>query len=78
MENVNNNAIIESVKGKLWTDNKNTTGVFLRGLAPLPVGVKSSACPKCGSNNMTGALITETADESDPNILCIECGYWRD
>ena len=35
-------------------------------------------CPKCGSKNLTGAIITETADEQDPNILCLDCGYWRD
>ena len=50
----------------------------VRGTCPLPVGCKNEKCPKCGSSNLTGAIITETADEQDPNILCLDCGYWRD
>ena len=73
-----------SVKGgislkfdKLWTDYESEYNT-VRSVCALPLGLKDSVCPKCGSKAMTGALITSTADESDPNILCKECGYWRD
>lgn len=50
----------------------------INGTCPLPIGCKDEKCLNCGSNNLTGAIITETADEQDPNILCLDCGYWRD
>jgi DNA-binding XRE family transcriptional regulator len=62
---------------KLWTDYESDYG-SIRELTPLPVGIANSVCPKCGSEHLTGALITPTADEYDPNILCMDCGYWRD
>ena len=61
----------------IWTDNKEDKRT-LKGLCSLPVGYKDAQCPKCKSKKITGALITETADEQDPNILCLECGYWFD
>lgn len=61
----------------IWTDDPNDTRT-LRGHAPLPIGLKGQKCPKCGSHELTGAIITETADEYDPNILCCNCGYWWD
>lgn len=44
-------------------------------LVTLPEGYKKRSCPKCGSPNLSGALITETADERDPNIICTQCGH---
>lgn len=41
---------------------------------PLPIGYKYTACPKCGGTHLTGALLTENADEQDPDILCKDCG----
>jgi len=61
----------------IWTDNKDDKRE-LRGMCPPPVGYRDAACPKCKSKNLTGAIITETADEQDPNILCKDCGYWFD
>lgn len=62
---------------KLWIDyDSNYTKI--RELCLLPVGLRDSTCPKCGSKRLTGALITPTADEQAPNILCKDCGYWRD
>ncbi len=63
---------------KLWTDRDYSGDSIIRGFSPLPVGIQGSKCPKCGSRNLRGVLITVSADESDPNILCIDCGYWRD
>ena len=62
---------------KLWTDYESEHNT-VRGVCQLPVGIRGSSCPKCGSKELTGALITPTADEQDPNILCKDCGYWRD
>jgi DNA-directed RNA polymerase subunit RPC12/RpoP len=62
---------------KIWIDY-NIDYTIVLSLCPLPFGIKSSVCPKCGSKEMSGALITPTADEQDPNILCKDCGYWRD
>ena len=45
---------------------------------PLPIGYKYTACPKCGSLHLIGAMITKDADESDPNIVCKDCGYCLD
>lgn len=62
---------------KLWTDYESNHG-NVRAVCSLPIGVRGAKCPKCGSKNLTGALITPTANEQDPNILCKDCGYWRD
>jgi len=62
---------------KIWTDEENDTRLVKR-FVNLPQGLKGSKCSKCGSSNLTGAIITETADEYDPNIVCLDCGYWRD
>jgi DNA-binding XRE family transcriptional regulator/DNA-directed RNA polymerase subunit RPC12/RpoP len=62
---------------KLWTDYESDY-TEIHALYPLPLGHKGSMCPKCGSKEMTGARITPTADEQDPNILCKDCGYWRE
>lgn len=61
----------------IWTDNKEDKRIS-RGLYSLPVGYKDAKCPKCKGGKIAGAFITETADEQDPNILCLECGYWFD
>lgn len=45
---------------------------------PLPIGYQYTACPKCRSLNLTGALLTKDADELDPNVLCKNCGYCLD
>lgn len=62
----------------LWTDSDYSGESVIRGFSPLPIGIKGSKCPKCASRNLAGVLITVSADESDPNILCLDCGYWRD
>lgn len=41
---------------------------------PLPKGYKMAVCPICGGLHLTGALITEFADEQDPDIICKDCG----
>ena len=48
------------------------------GICDLPVGCKNEKCQSCGGSNLKGAIITKTADEQDPNIICLDCGYWRD
>ena len=65
----------------IWTDPKADGSAdprTCRAFVPLPIGVARSACLRCGSSSVVGALITETADECDPNMLCLNCNYWRD
>jgi hypothetical protein len=50
----------------------------LHPLAPLPVGWRDRPCPKCGGHSLSGALITESADDFDPNLICLRCGHWWD
>ncbi len=53
----------------------------MRGdLAELPLGYRGGThkCPKCGSRNLSGVIITGTADAADPNIICLDCYYWWD
>ena len=52
----------------------------VRRLTRLPLGWQGQGrrCAFCGSLNLTGALITETADDLDPNILCLDCLDWWD
>lgn len=66
------------LQDKLWTDESYNGDTTIRCIVPLPIGLHNSKCPKCGGNNLRGALITLCADEDDPNILCLDCGYWRD
>jgi hypothetical protein len=67
---------------KIWTEPRPDGSEDIRasrGLAPLPKGLIDARCPHCGTfGSLTGALITPTADENDPNIACCACGYWRD
>ena len=63
---------------KIWTDNDYKGDTTLRGLVPVPIGMRDSKCPKCKSDNIRGAIIMPTADEQDPNIICLDCGYWWD
>lgn len=62
---------------KIWTDYESEY-TEVKTTCSLPSGLVDTVCPKCGSANIVGAIITEDADESDPNILCLDCGYWRD
>ena len=59
-------------------ENKNinnlTKDKVCKRYVPLPIGYKYTACPKCGGTHLTGALLTEFADEQDPDILCKDCG----
>ena len=66
------------IQEKLWTDEVGYENATIRGFAPLPAGLVNTKCPKCGNANLRGVLITQNADEQDPNIVCIDCGYWRD
>jgi len=61
----------------VWTAEPNDRR-SLKCRAPLPVGLKGVACPTCGSHELTGAVVTDTADELDANILCCCCGHWWD
>lgn len=67
----------ENLQDKLWTDSKHKDST-LRGIVPVPVGLRNCRCPKCNSINIKGAIITPSADEQDPNIVCLDCGYWWD
>lgn len=49
--------------------------IFSKGLYPIPIGCENEVCPKCGRQHLVGAIITETADEQDPNLLCLDCGF---
>lgn len=73
-----NRKLSSPLQDKLWTDNNYTGDTTINGFAPLPVGLRSSKCPKCKSSNIRGVMIMPTADEQDPNIVCLDCGYWWD
>lgn len=77
-DTLNNRKFSPSLQSKLWTDNEYTGDTTIRGFAPLPVGLVGTKCPKCGSANLRGVIIMPSADEQDPNIMCLDCGYWRD
>ena len=68
------------IPDRIWNEKDPLEGGVKNGLAGLPRGYQGGAvrCVKCGSNNISGALITPTADQADPNILCLNCGYWWD
>lgn len=44
--------------------------------ASLPIGWCDRACPKCCYKKLVGALISESADNLDPDVLCTHCGYY--
>lgn len=67
-----------ALQEKLWTDNHYSGDTSINGFAPLPIGLRNSKCPKCQSSNIRGVLIMPSADEQDPNIICLDCGYWWD
>jgi hypothetical protein len=46
-----------------------------RGQVPFPPGYgPASRCPHCHSDRLVAVLINPTADEKDPDILCLNCG----
>ena len=53
---------------------------------PLPAGLESTLCGECDGEKLSGAIVgfpdgrpvIPSADADDPNILCLECGYWWD
>jgi hypothetical protein len=59
------------------TCNDRAFGVDLHSFS-LPVGWcdRDRACLKCGSKELVGALISESADTLDPDVLCTICGYY--
>lgn len=63
---------------KIWTDNNYCGEFTVQYLLPLPVGMRNCICPKCQGSRIYGAKIMPTADECDPNIICLDCGYWWD
>ncbi len=70
---------------KIWND-RGRYG-FLEW-AELPFGYRNAvpACRKCGSKNVSAAIIEaqlggpaiEGTDQADPNMLCLDCGFWWD
>jgi len=67
-----------NLQEKLWTDNNYKGDLTIRGIVPVPVGYRDGKCPKCQSKNIRGVIIMPTADEQDPNLICLDCGYWWD
>jgi hypothetical protein len=43
---------------------------------PLPRGYCGRRCPECGSDKLTGVLLSKHATEADPDILCRNC-FWQ-
>jgi len=58
-----------------WSDDRSDTRQP-RGYVPLPKSMIGTKCQKCGSENLSGVIITERANKADPNIICIASGYW--
>ena len=52
---------------------KNNNFVISR-CVPLPKGYEFAICPVCGGIHLSGTLISEFADEQDPDIICKDCG----
>ena len=52
---------------------KNNNFVISR-CVPLPKGHKLAICPICGGTHLIGTLISEYADEQDPDVICKDCG----
>jgi hypothetical protein len=48
---------------------------LVRWGTPLPAGYKAQACPWCGGDKLMGVLIGPTADEVDPDIICLTCDF---
>ncbi len=67
-----------TLQDKIWTDNNYSGDCTIRGIVHLPIGYINGKCKKCSSKNIKGVLIMPTADEQDPNLVCLDCGYWWD
>ena len=52
---------------------KNNNLVISR-CVPLPKGYQLAICPICGGIHLTGIIMSEFADEQDPDIICKDCG----
>ena len=69
---------------RIW--NKESDDFTLGRQVPLPKGYISKKCPNCGSSSITGAIICysngepviSSSDDNDPNLICLNCGYWAD
>jgi hypothetical protein len=42
----------------------------------LPVGWRGRTCPSCGAGDLRGALISPSADEQDPDVVCASCNLY--
>jgi hypothetical protein len=69
---------------RVWNDTSDA--YELERLVDLPIGYEGRTCPRCNSSTITGALVRTAdhqpaipgADDSDPLILCLTCGYFDD
>ena len=69
---------------KIW--NQEADDFLLGGFAPVPKGYTATRCPDCGSRYIRGAIIcypdgkptNPSGNEDDPNLLCLNCGFWDD
>lgn len=52
---------------------KNNNLVISR-CVPLPKGYQLAVCTICGGVHLSGILVSEFADEQDPDIICKDCG----
>ena len=68
----------------VWNDKAD--GAMVATLTPLPKGWTRATCPHCHCGPLTGAIVSypdgprviESADEADPNLLCLNCGWFDD
>ena len=71
---------------RIW--DKSGEGFGVQEFCDLPIGYRTSArtCPRCGSERISGAIIVDhnfakvvpSADGTDPNVVCLDCGFWAD
>ena len=52
----------------------NNNSFVISRCVPLPKGYKLATCPICGGTHLIGTLISEFADEQDPDVICKDCG----
>lgn len=56
--------------------NSNQSPGSIQLTSSLPVGWQDRHCPICSGEVLRAALITPSADEQDPDVICTSCGSY--
>jgi hypothetical protein len=71
---------------RLWNDRDTIQSCHVGRQTPIPRGSKEIPCPKCHARAVIAAIIVRdngdrviaSSDDQDPELLCMQCGYWWD